>query len=99
MPNPKRLHVVPEHKAVGWYKTITAAKAKIDDARAAHAAAFASIKDDPDYHDRAFKASMREKRMDPESRAEFQRKKDEYDAALGVREQLPLPLDDVQPVV
>ena len=73
------------------------AKAELDEVRAHHGSVWAEFKDDPDYHKKAFKAAMVARAMDATTRAEFFRMREQYENELGLHDQLPLPLSDVNP--
>ena len=93
-----KLKAVESPKAVQWAAKVCAAKERLEEAKGEHKAAWASFADDPDYHKRAFKDALKTAGMDDLlSRAEYLRKRKEYEDQLGVYDQLPLPLSDQAP--
>ena len=92
-----KLKAVEVAKVVQWANKVDKAKAELDEVRAHHGSVWAEFKDDPDYHKKAFKAAMTARAMDLTSRAEYFRRRDQYEQEMGLHDQLPLPLGDVTP--
>ena len=92
-----KLKAVEVAKVVQWANKVDKAKAELDEVRAHHGSVWAEFKDDPDYHKKAFKAAMTARAMDATTRAEFFRMREKYETELGLHDQLPLPLSDVNP--
>ena len=92
-----RLKAVEVAKVVQWANKVDKAKGELDEVRGHHATVWAGFKDDPDYHKKAFKAAMTARAMDATTRAEFFRRRQQYENELGLHDQLPLPLSDVDP--